>query len=839
MDLLDSYRANGPGHDEMLQATGPARAAWQQLAEQARLGQGDRLDASRGEVMRLLQDEGVLTTDPARSWQLDPLPVLMDEHEWHRLDAALRQRAELFDQVLTDLYGERRLLTTGLLPPEVVLGHPGFVHAADRIRLPGPHQLFHCAIDLARNADGAWTVLADRTDVPIGLGYVMADRRVVSEVLAGLYRESRTRRVGPYYQALRESLQAVAPPGAEESPRVAVLTPGPGDPTRFDHGYLAAMLGLPIVDSGDLVVQDGRVWVRALGRLEPVDVLLRGVAAADVDPLELSGGSGRGTPGLVHAARSGALSVVNTLGVGVLESPALLTYLPRLARALRGEDLAIPSAVTYWCGDRSMCSHVIANLGRLIIRPAAGAERPLLGWALTLDERADLAARIAERPGAWVGQEPVEASTTPTVRAGSLVPQPTALRTFALARPEGYMVMSGAMAHVGPVPQVMVDGEPGTAKDVWVLAPEPVAAPGLPAGGTLPGRPADATVSPRAGEDLFRLGRHTEQAESTVRLLMAVADRWDDYARPQPAAAQDARPAGAVVPEDHLSLPRGDAAGHAALDVLVAGLHRLTAHAQLPALVTDESLPGSAAWAVARTAEDAAGVRDNLPRDLWRAIASLQRTVREEAARQRGADGTQLGLAPALSRLLESLMALQGGYGESLVRDAGWRLLEAGRRLERARRVVATLAATVVERHDPATEALVAESVLVANESVLTYRRRFPAGGLAGVLELLLLDGSNPRAVRFQLDQLRRHLGELPAVGRAPASRDQLLDEVVDLLTELRTDRAAAERGHGARAHLAQSLESIGWRLDELAKEIARVHFARPVLAHWPDGTRR
>lgn len=844
MDLLASYRANGPGHDEMLQATGPARAAWQQLAEQARLGRADRLDASRSEVMRLLQDEGLPTADPDRSWQLDPLPVLVEELEWRRLEAALRQRAELFDQVLTDLYGERRLLTTGLLPPEVVLGHPGFVHAADRIRLPGPHQLFHCAVDLARNADGAWTALADRTDVPIGLGYVMADRRVVSEVLARLYRESRARRVGPYYQALRESLRAVAPAGAEESPRIAVLTPAPGAPATFDHGYLAAMLGLPLVDCGDLVVQDGRAWVRSLGRLEPVDVLLRGVAAADVDPLELRGGAGHGTPGLAHAARSGALSVVNTLGAGVLENPALLTYLPRLARALRGEDLAIPSAVTYWCGDRSMCSHVIANLGRLILRPTAGTERPLLGWALTLDQRADLAARIAARPGAWVGQEPVEASTTPTVRDGSLVPQPTALRTFALARPEGYMVMSGAMAHVGPVPQVMVDGEPGTAKDVWVLAPEPVAAPGLPAGGTLPGRPVDATVSPRAGEDLFRLGRHTEQAESTVRLLMAVADRWDDYARQRPPAAHDAGPAAAgrrdaAGPEVHPVLPRGDAAGHAALDVLTAGLRHLTADAPLPALVTDESLPGSAAWAVVRTAEAAAGVRDNLPPDVWRAIASLRRTVREEAARQRGTDGTQLGLAPALTRLLESLMALQGGYGESFVRDAGWRLLETGRRLERARRLVATLEATLVQRQDPATEALVAESVLVANESVITYRRRFPAGGLAGVLELLLLDGSNPRALRFQLDRLRRHLGELPAVGRAPASRDQLLEEVFDLLAELRTDRAAAERGHGARRHLAQSLESIGWRLDELAKEIARVHFARPRLARWPDGPAR
>ncbi|WP_170297313.1 circularly permuted type 2 ATP-grasp protein [Georgenia thermotolerans] len=817
MDLLESYRANGPGHDEMLQASGPARLAWEQLAEQARLGRPDRLDASRAEVMRLLQDEGLVAADPAHAWQLDPLPVLVDELEWHHLEAALRQRAELLDAILTDLYGERRLLTSGLLPPEVVLGHPGFVRAADGIRIPGPHQLFHTAADLARNADGAWTVLADQVDAPVGLGYVMADRRVVSEVLAGVYRQSRTRRVGPYFQSLRAALQEVAPAAGPDGPRVAVLTPGPASPAAFDHGYLAAMLGLPLVEGGDLVAQDGRVWARTLGRLEPVDVLLRRVDAADVDPLELRRGSRRGVPGLVQAARTGAVTVVNTLGTGVLGNPALLTYLPRLARALRSEDLTLPSAVTYWCGDRSMCSHVMANLGRLIVRPTSGAERPVLGWELTLDQRADLAARIAGQPAAWVGQEPIEASTTPTVQHHALVPQPTALRTFAVARPGGYAVLSGALGHVGPAPQA-AGGIVGTAKDVWVLAPEPAETAGT--GAVLPARSPGAAVSARAGEDLFHLGRHTERAESTVRLLLAVADRWDDFARP----ALPGRPANAP------------GAGPAALAVLLEALHTLAAEASLAGLVTDPTVHGSVAWSVGRMAQDAAGVRDNLSPDLWRALSALERTLRAERQRQLDDGENPLGLAPALGRLLEALMALSGGFAESLVRDVGWHLLEAGRRLERARRLVSTLAATVALPHDDAVERLVLESVLLANESAITYRRRHPGGGLAGALDLLLVDLSNPRSLAFQLRELRAHLAGLPAAGRGTASRDQLLDEAHDLLGELGPERAARERAAGRRVHLEQTLASIGWRLEELATEISRVHFTRPVVAQWPGG---
>ncbi|PFG40076.1 putative circularly permuted ATP-grasp superfamily protein [Georgenia soli] len=821
-DLLEAYRAHGPGHDEMLQATGPTRSAWTELAEYARLGRAERLEAARSDVVTLLQNQGV-TYGGDDGWRLDPLPVLVDELEWQRLERGLRQRAGLLDQVLTDLYGERRLLTSGLLPPEIVLAHPGFVRAAHGITVPGPHQLFHTATDLARNADGAWTVLTDRTDVPLGMGYVMADRRVVAEALAGPYRASRTRRVGPFYAALYDALLGAAPSAARDDPRVAVLAPGPAAPTAFDHGYLALLLGVPLVEGGDLAVEDGRVWLRSLGRREPVDVLLRAVPANAADPLDLDPASTQGTVGLVHAARSGAVSVVNTLGSGVLENPALATYLPRLSRALLDEELELPSAVTYWCGDRSMCSHVIANLGRLIVRPVSGAEPPAFGWELSLGERADLAARIAARPAGWVGQEPVEASTTPTLAGGALEPRPTSLRTFTLAHGADYLVMSGALGHVGAGPRATLTGTtlPGTAKDVWVLAPEPlrVAAPALPGHGLLPGRSPDATISPRVADDLFWLGRHTERAEAAVRMLRTVADLWDDYhARPGTSA---------------------DDPGGQALGVLLAALRETTADAGLAELVTDESLEGSLAWTLARLARDAAGVRDHLTPDVWLALSSMERTLQQERARRRADVGDGgAGQGPVLMRLLEALLTLQGIYAESLVRDVGWRMLEVGRRLERSRHVVATLRATLGVRRDPAVETLVTTAVVTAHESAITFRRRYPAGGVRAVLDLLLADPANPRSLAFQLEHLRRHLADLPAVARGPATRDQLLDDVGDLLTELRTDRAVREDAEGRRTVLERTLGSMAWRLDELGAEITRVHLTRPTPTRWPGGRR-
>lgn len=815
-DLLVSYAAGGPGHDEMLQATGQARAAWDQLATQASLGHADHLETTRAAVVELLRDEGVTGGDPtADSWHLDPLPILVDEHEWTRLEAAMQQRATLLDLVLTDLYGERRLLVSGLLPPELALAHPGFSRPADGIAVPGPRQLFLAATDLARNADGAWTALADRTDVPVGLGYVMADRRVVSEVLAACYRGSRTRRVGPFFQALAASLRRVAPAGAGDSPRIAVLTSG-STASAFDNGYLAAMLGLPVVAGGDLVVHDGRVWTRSLGTPEPVDVLLRQVGAADVDPLELRRGSPYGTPGLVHAARRGAVTIVNPLGSGVLENPALHSYLPRLARALLGEDLALPSAVTYWCGDRSMCSHVIANLGRLVLLPITGDRPAVLGWELSMGERADLATQIAARPGAWVAQEPVEASTTPSVEGRTLRPRPTSLRMFAVADEDGYTVLGGGLGHVGPTPQTML-GRPsmGTAKDVWVLAADPPGLTDEPVVGPLARQhPADA-VSPRAAERLYQLGRRTESAADTVRLLAAVADLWDDYrARPGTAGARALAVLCGALPTGEQDLDE----------------------ATLRSLVTDVEVPGSVAWWVARVRRAATGVRDNLSTGVWVALSSLERTLEQERHRFRG--DAQLGLGPALARVSESLAALGGIWAESLVRDTGWHLLQVGLRLERAERLVTTLAATTAGRSEPAVETLVLQSLLVVNESVITYRRRYGATGPGPALELLLLDGTNPRALAFQLASLEEHLAALPA---APDDAGQLLREIHDLVAELAARRAGPDAGRvdlgeGGFVMLAQALESVRWRLQTISAEVERVRFARPAVSRWPDG---
>ena len=227
-----------------------------------------------------------------------------------------------------------------------------------------------------------------------------------------------------------------AAPGGTEIPRVVLLSPGAASETAFDQGFLAAMLGFPLAEADDLVVSKGRVWLRAGDELEPVDVILRRVEAMLSDPLEFRGNSEVGLPGMVETARQGAVTVVNPVGAGVLDNPALIAHLRPVARALLGEDLLLDSPETWWCGDPAQASHVLANLAGLVIKPVArtGGTAVRYGWLLSDAER--------ERAG-----RPHPRGTVGLVRAGAdravhgarwsrpsgLEPRRFVLRTFGVA----------------------------------------------------------------------------------------------------------------------------------------------------------------------------------------------------------------------------------------------------------------------------------------------------------------------------------------------------------------------------------------------------------------------
>ena len=346
------------------------------------------------------------------AWRLDGLPLLISAADWEVLEAGLLQRSRLLDAVLTDLYGPRRSITSGLLPPQLVFGHPGYVRAARGIEIPGRHQLFMHGCDVSRDGSGTFRVNADWTQAPSGAGYALADRRVVAHAIPDLYERIGPRPTSPFAQALRLALIDAAPDAADD-PVVVVLSPGIHSETAFDQAYLATVLGFPLVESADLVVRDGKLWMRSLGTLKRVDVVLRRVDADYADPLDLRADSRLGVVGLVEVQRRGAVTVVNTLGSGILESPGLLRFLPELADPLLGETPLLQTAPMFWGGIDAERSHLVAHLSSLLIKPTIGGDA-IVGPALSSRQLASLAARIEAAPWQWVGQELPQFSSAPT-----------------------------------------------------------------------------------------------------------------------------------------------------------------------------------------------------------------------------------------------------------------------------------------------------------------------------------------------------------------------------------------------------------------------------------------
>jgi uncharacterized circularly permuted ATP-grasp superfamily protein len=416
-----SYTAREDGLDEVFDAHGVPHPHCRDLFAALESLGVDEMQRRWDHARRLIRDNGVTYNvygDPRgmdRPWELDPVPHVLPAQEWTALSRGLAQRAELFNRILLDLYGPQTLLTRGLLPPELVLGNPAFLRPMVGTAVPKDIALHLFAADLSRTPNGSWQVLGDRMQSPSGAGYALENRIVLSRTMPRIFRDCHVQRLASYFRSLRETLRSLSPQQGD-SPRIVLLTPGPHNETYFEHAYLARYLGFALVEGADLTVRDRRVFVKTLGGLERVDVILRRLDDAFCDPLTLRTDSSLGVAGLVEAVRAGNVAVANALGSGLVETPAILPFLPNLCRELLGEDLRLPNVPTYFCGDPDSLSYVLDHFDALVIKPTFWgpfAFEPVFVERLAGAEREALRDRIRSRPESFVAQEQVRLSTAP------------------------------------------------------------------------------------------------------------------------------------------------------------------------------------------------------------------------------------------------------------------------------------------------------------------------------------------------------------------------------------------------------------------------------------------
>jgi uncharacterized circularly permuted ATP-grasp superfamily protein/uncharacterized alpha-E superfamily protein len=836
-DSLRAYAAraaattSGDVSDEVGDERGEVRAAWRAFAERFDALGADELQRRWEQARHLIHDNGVSfnvygdAKGMERPWPLGPMPIVIGPEEFARLGRDLAQRARLFDALLADIYGPQRLLDEGLLPAELVLGHPGFLRPCRGVRPPGGRFLHFYAADLVRGPTGAWSVLVDRTQAPSGAGYALENRIIVSRLLPDEFRECHVERLAPYFQQVRRSMAALAP-HAKDNPRVVLLSPGPYNATYFEQAFLAQYLGYMLVEGADLTVRDGCVYLKTLGGLHRVDVILRRLNDDFCDPLELRADSALGVPGLLQAVRDGNVAVANALGSGVVQTAALMPFLPGICRALLGEELALPAVETWWCGEPRVLAHVLAELAEMVVKPAfpMGRTEPIFCDQLDAAGLEELRARLQASPSAYVAQRRATLSTTPLWEAGGLQPRRLLLRSFSVADASaaaGYRAMPGGLGVVAARDQRHdISIQRGAAsQDTWVVAEGPVSTLSLlrPAGAPVELSRGGGDLPSRVADNLYWLGRYAERADAMARLARTAVAHLPDGAEPTDSLLAALR-AQARLPAP--PAPEADEPPDRAAD--------------LAALIFDADTQGTLADTLGSVHRVARAIRDRLSSDTWRVITSLDQEIKE-ARTWAGVVNTTGAVSSLLDRLVALLAGLSGLVMDSMSRGHGWRFLDMGRRLERAVSLALTIDATVTSAQ--ASEALVLESLLEAADSAITYRRRYLASlNAAAVLDLLLTDPTNPRSVVFQLGALLEHVVKLPHLpGRAQDGIESAIaqgaDALLSRLEEVSVRRLAEVDADARRPELVAMMAELARELPALSDALTESYLNHAMQA--------
>ncbi|MDB5446520.1 MAG: hypothetical protein JWQ97_1837 [Phenylobacterium sp.] len=774
---LRGYRPLQGIPDELIDAMGRPRDQWLSFLGELAEYRDDEFKARFDLATRHIRDTGVsyriYGEEVERSWPLGSLPLILDKGEWAQIAEGVEQRARLMEALLRDIYGEARLLADGALPAAALTGSVDFVRAMRGVRPVGGNYLQLYAADLGRGPDGRWWVLDDRTQAPSGAGYSLENRLVLSRAYPNLYNAMNVQRLAPFFDAFRKGLAAAAD---RSDPRICLLTPGPYSETYFEQAHLARYLGFLLVEGDDLVARAGRVYVRTIAGLKRADVILRRVDADFMDPLELNSSSHLGTPGLLEAIRAGGVAVLNMPGSGVLESKALLGFLPRLCRRILGEDLKMPNVATWWCGQSRERERVERHLDELALAPAfnvtdAPLARPRMVGDMAPDEREAVLARFRDRPGDFVGQEVVRLSTMPVLREGRLEPAPFVLRVYAAWTPQGWQIMPGGFCRTSERMDMRAIsmGEDARTADVWVIDDKPVDKMTLLASkDDVKVRRIMGNLPSRAADNLFWLGRYLERAEATLRLVRSLCTSLMD---PESAIHGSGD---TLVGLQQLLIDWGaldeEALGGRALDAARDALH-------------DQKAYGSVIYLVRGARRTASSMRERLSADFWAQLTNLEEQLIAGAQ-------NPLSEAEALQQVesaLQILAALAGLAQENMNRVAGWRFLDMGRRLERGIntcRLARTFATETATTDD-------LDLLLDLADSQITYRARYLVGlALTPVRDMIMLDPFNTRSLAFQVAALKTHLSVLPAL-QDDGMIEQPLKLLLPLATEVETTDAA------------------------------------------------
>jgi len=753
------YFSNQALLDECFGANGEVKEHWKRILANVDKFSDHELKNREQELLKLLQENGVTynvyndSNGLNRPWLLDSIPVIISKVDWRALEKGMKQRAYVLNKLLEDLYGERTLLKEGIIPPELIYAHSGFLRPCDKIKLPGEHQLVFYAADLSRGPDGKVWVLRDRTQAPSGMGYALENRSALNRVLPELFKEHHVTKLGGFFNNMMQAFIKVAPMGKEQ-PRIVLLTPGPRNETYFEHAFLAYNLGFTLVQGEDLVVRDGFVWIKTVHGLEKVDIILRRVDDSFCDPLELREDSQLGIPGLLEVIRKGNVAVVNPLGSSILENTGLMAFMHHIFHHFIQEDPIFPMVATWWCGQPREMNYVLDHLDELVVKKidrTTGSET-IIGHTLAQAQKDDLRRRIKAQPYLYVGQEAVNLSTSPVFANGKLEPRYTVLRSFMVAAPDGYEIMPGGLTRCSPEKGSLIvsNQEGGISKDTWVEVPPKITGAPVVHHVELNQK---ALLPSRAAENLFWVGRYTQRIVRTsrfIRIALRNLSQTGYVYNDQETEALEALLStvthvtgtypGFIDEEQQLTV-----------ESILTEIHQL---------ICNPDKVGGIMHNVNNLLRATYAVRDKWSVDNWRIIDEIENVKRRLELLEPENIRHVFSL---LDQLNMGLLSFLESNRQSMYRGDGWMMYRIGQFIEEIQIELTQYRSLLTFETNETAEFQILEALLVSNQSLSNYRSVYRTYfDIAPALDLLFLNKQNPISILSQLEQLVKYLDQLP-----------------------------------------------------------------------------
>lgn len=780
------------------------------------------LNSRNRKVQTLLKNDGAnynphLKQEPDHFiGELDCLPHIIDIEQWQQLEAGLLERAELFNFILKDIYSEKKLIFQDIVPSALLFSQSQFLRNCHQLQEIQKTGLFfhHCTLILDEN--GQYFVMQDKTQQPTNLGLTLENRTVLTRTFPSLFRESQVHRLAGFFQRLRQQLLQLV--DTHEQHRIVLLTSGATVGVEFELAHLANYMGLPLVQSSDLIVRNGYLWLKTIEGLKQIDVLYRFIDDVFLDPVELRADSAMGIAGLLEVARLGRVKIINPIGVGFLESLLLHKYLDKLCEFYIGRSPRLKSIPTYWCYDANDREYIIDNLDKLqLIQSQQGIFNQTIDTKnLDQNERNQLIRSIHFKPEKFIAREWIRSAQTPCFNQHEFKSSEYRLNCFSIAHKHSFLTMPGSFTEVvKPGDAIQAAFFHHTmAKDTWIMASEVTETQqALPPVDTIEQSHWQLVTLPsRVVENLFWFGRYAERADASIRImrtlliLMGSEEALSNSLRKQLLTCLFTVTEGVDISE-LLDQPENNY------------------HTQLLQTLNDSQRVGSIRSTLNSLLMTTDRIKELLSLDTIKTTNRIQDELNQLQLQidQPGFIIEDL----SLDNLMLPLIALNGITHEGM-HNIGWRFIELGKRIERTQQT-ATFIKVLWAKVTPLNEqAQLIRSLLMTLELLITYRRRYRTlNDLSSAFDLMVLDATNPRSIIYQLVALQAHLESLPQQSKKTREMPTELRLITEAYTKIKT-LTIAEMGqiqNNERQNLSQLLTELQNQMNLLGNVISDKFF--------------